>query len=105
MTARAPFSYGSCAMSRALWLSIFISLAACGEEERERPDGGGGTSTCGASGSLLGGQCMGLADCGRDDGSNFVRVVFCEHCFARADTHFCEAGMCREVPASTNVEY
>lgn len=84
---------------RVLFAAIpAIVLMSCGSDNPDdNPDAGGGSPTaCGTSGALAGSECMDLAGCGAG-AQNFVKVSFCEHCFARADTHVCEAGVCREL--------
>lgn len=80
---------------RSMYLLSAVVLISCGADKPEdNPDGGGGPTSCGTSGALTGSECMDLAGCGAG-AQNFVKVSFCEHCFARADTHVCEAGTCR----------
>jgi hypothetical protein len=69
---------------RFVLLSSVFALA-CGDS----------TPDPGADGGLS--ECMSFAECG---GPNNVQTVnFCEHCFARPDTHVCEGGGCRELTA------
>lgn len=69
-----------------------LVAVACGSDPVDP-----GTNTCGTAGMPAGQECTGLGGCGQG-ASNLVQVTFCEHCFARADSHLCEAGVCREVP-------
>jgi hypothetical protein len=78
----------------------FLLFAACGPEDPERPDGGASANACGVAGAKTGSECAGLAQCGAGM-QNFVDVEFCVHCFARADTHFCESGTCRLLDPGT----
>lgn len=79
------------ARARSLPSLLLLALVACGTEETP-PDAGG----------PVGSECTGLAQCGMGT-QNFVKVSFCEHCFARPDTHVCESGSCRAVDASAMV--
>jgi hypothetical protein len=96
---------------RALFsASLFISLtlSGCGGETKDNPDAGMTmANACGASGAVEGTECTGMDECGAGN-QNFVEVTFCTHCFARADTHVCEAGKCRMLEgglSDTNVRY
>src|SRR5689334_16706197 len=52
------------------------------------------TNACGVAGTAPAGECASIKECGAG-AQNYVEVAFCENCFARSDTHFCEAGTCR----------
>ncbi|MCK6551070.1 hypothetical protein L6R52_34865 [Myxococcota bacterium] len=83
-------------------LGIAWIWAGCGGD-----DGPTGTNSCGNAGAKVGSECASLADCGAG-AQNQVEVVFCEHCVPRADTHFCEAGVCRAIdtdPMLTNISF
>lgn len=67
--------------------------AACGSEPETEP---GATNACGAVGALAGAECTGLATCGAG-AQNFKKVTPCDHCLASADSHVCEAGVCRAI--------
>ncbi len=75
-------------------LILALVLAGCGEPEEPMPTPPGSSTMCGASGTKSGTECEGLGTCGRGE-PNRVEVEFCEHCFAWAETHVCEAGTCR----------
>jgi len=83
-------------MSR-LSLSIVLFLAACGTEPSEPP----ATSSCGVVGATAGMECTGLSTCGAG-AQNFKKVTPCDHCLAGADSHVCEAGVCRMLPTAVN---
>jgi hypothetical protein len=80
-------------MRRCLWSLFAVALFGCGSDPVEPPP----ASSCGVGGTASGQECTGLKQCGRGE-SNYVEVAFCEHCFARPDTHVCEAGVCRQLP-------
>lgn len=82
------------AMLRACALALLL-FAACGDEPDPDPPVGG-TNACGNVGTTTGSECTGLDECGAG-AANMVKPSFCDHCFARADSHFCEAGTCRPV--------
>lgn len=88
-------------------VTVFL-LAACGGSGTDDPDGGSNmTNSCGLANTAEGSECTGLDQCGAGP-QNFVEVTFCEHCFARADTHVCESGKCRMLESgfsTTNVMY
>lgn len=89
-------------------LSCLVSsiVIACGSDTGPGPDSHGTPSLCGEAGATPGAECTGLDRCGTPM-QNFVKVAFCEHCFARADTHVCEAGTCRALDQSpdTKIEF
>lgn len=58
----------------------------------------GGDSDPGPDAGLA--ECSTFAECGGPN--NLQQVTFCEHCFARPDTHVCEEGRCRALPAEFN---
>lgn len=92
-------------MKRSIFFCFAILVGACGTTPNDPPPGGDPTS-CGTAGAKTGSECTGLGNCGAGM-QNFVKVSFCDHCFARADTHFCEAGTCRMLSPGTmtNVSY
>jgi hypothetical protein len=85
--------------SPPIWsvLALLLSLAACGGSDSAPPDPQ--QTSCGTGGALAGAECTGLATCGAG-AQNFKRVQPCDHCFAGADSHVCEAGKCRAIPTT-----
>lgn len=85
----------SAAMKRSLRLGV-ISLAAgivsCGTDA-EPP----------AMNVPVGSECTALSQCGAGQ-QNFRTVEFCDHCFARADSHVCEAGSCRAIDSTGGIK-
>lgn len=74
-----------------------VSLSACGGSDGSSPDPQ--QTACGTGGALAGAECTGLATCGAG-AQNFKKVQPCDHCFAGADSHVCEAGKCRAIPTT-----
>jgi len=52
----------------------------------------------------VGSECTSIAQCGAGR-PNHIDVQFCEHCFARPDTHLCEAGKCRALDGSGTLRF
>ena len=85
--------------SPPIWpvLVLLLSLSACGGGDSTPPDPQ--QTSCGTSGAVAGAECTGLATCGAG-AQNFKKVQPCDHCFAGADSHVCEAGKCRAIPTT-----
>ena len=70
-----------------------LIVSACGEDvEPMTPE------------IMIGAECTDLTGCGAGT-ANARTVSFCEHCFARPDTHVCEAGMCREIDVTGSLSF
>lgn len=54
---------------------------------------------CGVAELIACSECRGVDECGAGAG-NFVPIVNCPNCPARADSHLCEGGLCRRLGAS-----
>ncbi len=85
---------------RRSWLLTISAAFACGPNDR--PDNTPVESACGVSQGKLGSECASLSDCGGPN--NARRVEFCESCFARADSHVCESGMCRQIDTTGSIK-
>jgi hypothetical protein len=87
-----------------LCLLVAILQASCGGSETTPPPA---ANACGVSGEMVPAmpECTNIKECGAGT-QNYAEVSFCEHCFPRADTHFCEAGTCRQFDAAlTNLSF
>lgn len=82
-------------MLRRASLASLLALVACGDEAQMPPT----SNACGTAGELSGMECAGLDGCGAGP-QNFKKVTPCDHCLASADSHFCEAGVCRALPTT-----
>ena len=70
-----------------------LPLVGCGDDtEPTEPD------------IMVGTECIDLTGCGAGT-PNARTVSFCEHCFARPDTHVCEAGVCRQIDVSGSLSF
>ena len=74
-------------------IALGLIFSACGEDEDPmEPE------------IMVGTECVDLTGCGAGT-ANAKTVSFCEHCFARPDTHVCEAGICRELDVSGSLSF
>src|SRR5688500_2539096 len=86
-------------LTMRLLLTLAI-LAACNTGGGD--DGTAQPSECGIAGVAPASECTGIDECGAPN--NPIEPEFCEHCLLRPDTHVCEAGSCRMLGATGNIQ-
>lgn len=109
---RAPVERGRWSVAAVWggWVVVVAAVAAAAAVVLSQGCGGESTqmlppNVCGEAGAPLGMDCAAVTECGAG-AANHVQVSFCENCFSRSDTHFCESGTCRGFDLElTNVNF